>query len=69
MLQLHDGQCGLCAHFGEGHAQDPKLIQIRTSKQAPEQVIDDCGHPKHAQLNLKVAPHSGCTGFVRASVN
>src|SRR4051794_34219183 len=22
MLQIHDGQCGMCAHFGEYHAAD-----------------------------------------------
>jgi hypothetical protein len=66
MFQLHEGQCGLCAHFGETHPAEPKLLQIRKSKMASEDIIDDCGHPKHAVLNLKVAPHSGCTGFVPA---
>ncbi len=23
MQNLHDGQCGLCAHFGETHAKRP----------------------------------------------
>lgn len=65
MLQVHDGQCGLCAHFGEAHAADhgPKLMQIRTKRQAPETFLDDCGHPKHASLHLKVTPISGCDGF------
>src|SRR5208282_5356002 len=54
MLQLHDGQCGLCSHFGEKHPRDSKLVEIRTSHKAPETLIDDCAHPKHASLHLKV---------------
>lgn len=42
MLQVHDGQCGLCLHFGEHHAKDAKLIQIRTTQKAPESLLDDC---------------------------
>ncbi len=64
MISLHDGQCGLCAHFGESHrASDQKLIQINSSKNAPEDLLDDCGHPRHAALHLKVTPISGCDGF------
>jgi hypothetical protein len=63
LMPIHDGQCGLCAHFGEGHNQDEKLVQIRMEGQAPDDLIDDCGHPRHASLNLKVTPISGCDGF------
>lgn len=63
MLQVHDGQCGLCMHFGEVHADDRKLVQIRTSHAAPEDMIDECDHPRHASLHLKVTPISGCDGF------
>jgi hypothetical protein len=69
MLQLHDGQCGLCAHFGEQHTADKKLTDIRVSKKAPEALTDDCGHPKHASLHLKVTPASGCDGFMPAKAN
>lgn len=69
MLQIHDGQCGLCAHFGEHHANQPQLIQIRSSKSAPETLLDECGHPKHASLHLKVTPVSGCDGFTPAQPN
>ena len=31
--------------------------------QSPEDLIDDCGHPRHASLHLKVTPISGCDGF------
>jgi len=63
MQMLHTGQCGLCTHFGEDHASAKVLIQIHSSKQAPENFLDDCGHPKHASLHLKVTPISGCDGF------
>jgi hypothetical protein len=63
MVTIHNGQCGLCNHFGETHAKNDKLVQIRTSKSAPETYIDDCGHPKHAALNLRVSANSGCAGF------
>lgn len=66
MQHVHDGQCGLCAHFGEGHGTSEKLVEIRVSKEAPETLVDDCGHPRHASLALKVTPISGCTGFERA---
>ncbi|MGC2162050.1 MAG: hypothetical protein WA634_09100 [Silvibacterium sp.] len=65
MITLHQGQCGLCTHFGETHMpMDKKLIQIHSSKRAPEDFLDDCGHPKHAALHLKVTAMSGCDGFV-----
>lgn len=66
MMQVHDGQCGLCKHFGEHHAPTPQLVQIRVKKEGPDDLIDDCGHPKHADLNLKVTPISGCDGFEAA---
>ena len=70
MFQVHDGQCGLCTHFGEVQPSDrQKLVQIRTSRQAPEDFIEGCGHPKHADLNLIVTPISGCDGFQPARMN
>ncbi|HEY0009431.1 MAG TPA: hypothetical protein VGB55_11955 [Tepidisphaeraceae bacterium] len=69
MLQVHNGQCGLCIHFGEDHPADMKLVQIRTSKKAEETVLENCGHPKHAPLNLKVTPSSSCEGFSPAMAN
>jgi hypothetical protein len=63
MKAVQTGQCGLCAHFGEAHPSVPELNQIRTTQQAPEDLVDDCGHPQHAALDLKVTPISGCAGF------
>jgi hypothetical protein len=63
MVQVHDGQCGLCAHYGENHSPSQQLIQIRLKHEAPDELVDDCGHPMHAQLGLRVTPISGCRGF------
>ena len=69
MLQVHDGQCGLCAHFGEHHSQDKKLVEIRVKHKASEVLVDECAHPKHAALHLRVTPISGCDGFEPAKPN
>jgi hypothetical protein len=66
MTQVQDGQCGLCAHFGENHPQDSKIIQIRLKHEAPENLVEECGHPSHAPLHLMVTPISGCAGFQAA---
>ncbi|MDB5295473.1 MAG: hypothetical protein JWO31_1456 [Phycisphaerales bacterium] len=66
MLSFHDGQCGLCTHFGEHQAQAPQLVQIRSKQQAPEDLRVECGHPKHAPLHLLVTANSGCDGFAPA---
>jgi hypothetical protein len=66
MQQVQDGQCGLCTHFGEHHMGAKEIVQIRKSHRAPEDLVDDCGHPKHASLHLKVTPISGCDGFEQA---
>jgi hypothetical protein len=63
MIALHNGQCGLCTHFGESHPQSDKLIQIHSTMKAPEDFLDACGHPKFSSLHLKVTAMSGCDGF------
>jgi hypothetical protein len=63
MQMIHDGQCGMCTHFGETHGRDEKLVQIRTKHEAPDDLVDECGHPRHASLHLMVTPISGCDGF------
>ena len=67
MQAIHDGQCGLCGHFGENHAKNDVLVSIVSSKQADVVMLDECGHPKHASLHLMVRPMSGCDGFVPAA--
>ena len=63
MMHVDNGQCGLCTHFGETHVMGPKLMEIRKNHEASETLVDECGHPKHASLHLKVTPISGCDGF------
>jgi hypothetical protein len=63
MLQVHDRECGLCTHFGEHHASDRELVQARTKHQAPEELKEDCCHPRHAPLDLLVTANSCCDGF------
>lgn len=66
MLKIQDGQCGMCAHFGENIPDDQKLVQIRISGQAPEDLVEDCGHPQHEGLHLRVTPISTCEGYTPA---
>jgi hypothetical protein len=68
MQHLQDGQCGLCVHFGEQHSRDEKLVQIRKSHEGSETLVDECGHPRHAPLHLRVTPISGCNGFEAAAI-
>jgi hypothetical protein len=63
MLHVQDGQCGVCAHFGEAHDVTRQLSQIRVKREAPETFVDECGLPRNADLHLKVTPISRCDGF------
>jgi hypothetical protein len=63
MIQVDAGQCGLCVHFGEEHPSQQQLVQIRRTHEAPENYVDECDHPRHATLHLRVTPISGCDGF------
>ena len=67
MATLAKGQCGLLrAHFGDNAQDEPRLIQIRTKHEAPEDFVLECGHPSHTPLHLQVTPISGCAGFTAA---
>ncbi|HEX5831054.1 MAG TPA: hypothetical protein VFY16_08745 [Gemmatimonadaceae bacterium] len=66
MQHIENGQCGLCMHFGETHGVDTQLMRIRQRHEASETFLDDCGHPRHASLHLRVTPISGCDGFEAA---
>ena len=65
MLHIQQGQCGLCSHFGEGHTNSI-VKKIRSTQEAKEDLIENCGHPKHAPLHLKVTAVSKCDGFESA---
>lgn len=66
MLKIADGQCGMCAHFGADEPDKSRLVQIRVKGEAPEGLVEHCGHPEHAPLNLSVSANSGCEGFTPA---
>jgi hypothetical protein len=66
---VDNGQCGLCTHFGETHAATGVLTNIRRMQEAPEDLVDECGHPRLVRLHLKVTPISGCDGFEPAKAN
>ena len=68
MLQIQEGQCGLCVHFGENTNDEPQLIQIRLKGEAPETLVEPCGLPENEALGLKVSATSGCQGFEPATV-
>ncbi len=69
MVSVHEGQCGMCAHFGEHHREDQRLIQVMIKHKASEELKEPCGHPKHAALHLIVTANSGCDGFEPAQVH
>lgn len=62
MLHVNEDQCGLCSHFGEGHVNSI-VLKIRSSHEAKEDLLEECGHPKHAPLHWKVTAVSKCGGF------
>ena len=69
MVLVKDGQCGLCAHFGEHGGREgraPQLLEILATHQASGELVSDCGHPKLHELHLRVTPVSGCDGFAAA---
>ncbi len=67
MKTIQDGQCGLCRHFGTHDPDTQKLQQIRISRQAPEDLTEECGLPQNESLHLVVTPISGCEGFEPAA--
>jgi hypothetical protein len=57
------------AHISsETHAASERVVEIRRHHEGPDDLLDDCGHPRHASLHLKVTPISGCDGFVAAGL-
>jgi hypothetical protein len=51
------------------HDGDAQPVYICRQEEAPETLLEDCGHPRHASLHLRVTPISGCEGFERAVVS
>ena len=65
MLDINDGQCGRCLHFGE-HSSDDALVEIRVNGEAPDGYVNECGHPTLEGLHLKVAVNGMCDGYQAA---
>ena len=52
------------ASVGENQpSEEPKLIQIRLKHEAPDDLVEECGHPNNKPIHLMVTPISGCAGF------
>lgn len=68
-MEIQTGQCGLCAHFGEHHAQHENLVQIRERREVPPNYKEECGHPHNSDLGLLVTATSSCDGFQPASLS
>lgn len=68
MMAVHNGQCGVCTHFGEHNPADKQVLtQILTTMQAPESLVEGCGLPKNEAVHLRVTAMSGCDGFQAAA--
>ncbi|MEM7229087.1 MAG: hypothetical protein AAF432_09770 [Planctomycetota bacterium] len=68
MVTIRDGQCGVCAHFGENNDDQQQLVQIRISHQAEPELVQACGHPDNMPRDLRVSVLSTCAGFEPAKV-
>ena len=65
-VPVKEGQCGLCAHFGKDH-DERLLMKVRKTHTASLNLIEECDHPMHAPLHLRVNAVSGCDGFTPVS--
>jgi hypothetical protein len=68
VIEVKDCQCGLCAHDGENDSNQVTLIQIRLKHEAPETLVEECGHPRHTPLHMVATPISGCRWFEPVAV-
>ena len=65
MLQISDGQCGSCMHFGDGMPQE-QLVQIRVHGTAEHGTVAGCDLAANASMHLKVSPIGSCDGYEAA---
>ena len=66
MINIHDGQCGTCSHFG-ADVPEQQLVQIRVNRQAEPDVVGGCGLPGNARVHLKVSAVSSCDQYEAAA--
>ncbi|MEX0775894.1 MAG: hypothetical protein WD042_09300 [Phycisphaeraceae bacterium] len=69
MVALHEGQCGLCTHFGEHDLEESMRKQIVKKHEAPETLVEECDLPRNHTIHLMVTPVSGCDGFEPARMS
>jgi len=62
MIHVDMGNVDFAPTSGRHHG-GAQLMEIRKNHEASETLVDECGHPRHASLHLKVTPISGCDGF------
>ena len=69
MVKVQDGQCGLCAHFGEAEptGRAPAILEILATRQASELFLAACMQEHHRGSHLRVTPVSGCDSWMRAT--
>ena len=65
MLNITDGQCGTCKHFGEGMPAE-QLVQIRINHTADDTLTAGCDLASNATLHLRVSPIGSCDGYEAA---
>lgn len=66
MVNVNDGQCGTCSHFG-AELPSEQLVQIRISQEASVETVGGCGLPSNASVHLMVSANSSCDGYVAAA--
>ncbi|MCH2135459.1 MAG: hypothetical protein MK101_02630 [Phycisphaerales bacterium] len=65
MLNITDGQCGSCSHFGGGIPEE-QLVQIRVNHTAQDDVVGGCDLDSNASIHLKVSPIGSCDRYEAA---
>ena len=66
MVNVNNGQCGTCAHFGSD-IPEQQLVQIRINHHADPETVGGCGLPSNAHLHLRVSANSSCDGYEAAA--
>ena len=65
MVNVNNGQCGTCTHFGSD-IPEQQLVQIRVNSQADAETVGGCGLPSNANMHLRVSANSSCDGYEAA---
>ena len=66
MVNVNNGQCGTCTHFGSD-IPEQQLVQIRVNPEAAPATTSRCSAPRNAEIHLSVAPTGGCDAWTPAA--